>query len=614
MAKKGIKRRLRNENYSKATKVSTTKKSSNASKLSSVKQATKRLRSSSRKNKLVKPSQTAGIKLKSNAGKKAKRELSSKRREGQRTKTKSVRKTKSIKKQVVLKKSSCKKRSSKRISNRNKLNSAPVKSKWKKPSPGCTKIKDKKPQTPLLKKFQKIVRKAKKATRSKKVSKSSKKKVNNKERYSSLQKSSRKSSGLKQLKKNNSKKMPNIPHSNPQRNSQVNGKRKRPVTRSVTRKRVARAKAKRLQRRNVKKRNPKPTGGVVPGKVIDLTETELVIDLTEPPKASLDLTESPKVSLPKEKEDNPILLNPKTVQCPKLKLPSPTQGEDSILASPTECNQPQSSSKPSSQSSSKPSSISDLSPICAIRKQADAVSHSNVITSTPKGDDNVEKVLASDTLSGRSKNLGGYVVSERTISTNEGFPTKLSSEEGKATSSNSVGFGPSLSTLAGFWRKNVRHKHPSSVSSAASTSEDTVDSLRHKQEREARLKYFEGQKRAIHRSGRMLSNKRTISRSNSGFQKRIRSGSWSGGPTGHMKRGDSHISPLNFKTSSNKRTLSSRRKSGSISITPAKTIAERIGFSAKKLKAPNPNNQEVRTKDETSASPLDFLPTLVSDR
>jgi len=608
MAKKAIKRRVRNENYSKATKLST-KKSSDAPKLSGVKKSnSKKPRSSSRKRSLVKPPKTAAKRnLKSKSGSKRKSELSRKRRENQRTKTKSVRKTKSLKKQVVLKKSSRKKNTSKTMKiriNENKLNRAAVKSKWTKLSPGCPKNKGTKTQTPLLKKFQKIVRKAKKASSSKKASKSSKKKIHNKERYSSLlQKSPRKSSGLKHLKKNHSKKTPNISQSSSQRNSKVNAKRKLPVMRSETRKRQRQklARAIRIRRRNVKKGNRKSTKDVGPGRVIDLTESEVVIDLTSSPKVSHDLSESPKVSLPTKKEDDLIILKPKRMQCPKLKLLSPVETEDSILASPLESKHPQ--------SSSKPSSLSDLSPICKITKQTDAVAHSNVITSTPKGDENVEKVLAPDTRSCRSENQIGYVVSERTLPTNEGFPSKL-----RVTTSNSVGFGPSLSTLAGFWRKNLRRKQPSSVSSAASTSEDTVDSLRHIKERETRVRNSGGLQRAIHRSGRMLSNKRTMSRSNSGFQKRIRRGSWSSGPKGNVNTGDSHISPLNFKTSSNKRTLSSRRKSGSISITPAKTITERIGFSAKKLKAPYTNNQEVQAKDETSVSPSDFLPTLVSDR
>lgn len=605
MAKKAKKRRLRNANYSKATKLSTPNKSCDASKLSSVKKSkSKKPVSSSRKKKLVKPAETAVMKkLKSKSGSKTKRELSRRKRGGQRTKTKSVRKTKSLKKQTVLKKSSSKKKSSKTtkiIINKIKPSSGTGRSMWTKLSPRGAKIKSPKTQTPLLKKFQKIVRKAKKASRSRKASKSSKKKWNNKKRYNtSLQTSPRKSSGSKTLKKNSSKKMPDLSQLSSKKKSQVNAKRKLPVTRSQTRvrKRQNKARVKKSRSTNVKKHEHRSTRGVGTGRVIDLTAHEVVIDLTL----------SPKVALPTQKEDDPMVLNPKRIPSPKLKLQCP-DSDGSVLASPAESKQPH--------SSPKPSSLSDLSPICAIKHQADAVTHSNEIASTPNGNDNVEKVHAPDTRTSRLENLVAFVVSERSISTNEGLPGKSTIDEGKVRTSSSVGFGPSLSTLAGFWRKNVRQKQPSSVSSTASTSEDTVDSLRHKKERETHVRSTEGQKRAIHRSGRMLSNKRIMSRSHSGFQKRMRRGSWSSGPTGNAKRGDSHISPLDFKSSSNKRTLSSRRKSGSISITPLKTIAGRIGFSGNKLKAPYSNfkNQEVQAKDETSTSPSNLLPTLVSDR
>jgi len=602
-AQKRTTRGARKRNYSKVSKFSTPSRNKDTRKSSPNKKSkSKKRRSSTRKKKSVSPPQratTRGAKSKSNN-----RRVQSRER---RTKTKSVRRTRSARKQVVSKDIVSKKKSPKNsiiVGSKKKSRSASTKSKWTKLSSESksSKAKSKKKQTPMLAKFDRIVLTATKDSALRKGSKMPDEMWKKNQPGSSSKKVSRKTSAVKHSKKTPSKKPAVMIQPSSKENSKAAVKRKIPDSRSGKRKRKRQNQTKPGgSLKNVKNRNPKSTRGVAVSKLIDLTQAGEMIDLTKTPEVNVQTQKAPQtrgeltIDTLKESENT------------EQKVVAPLLDEDSVLASPVELKQPD--------SSPKVSSLSDIcSPICSVT-QENVANNCPVNASTPKGYGNIQKV---HTTHPRLRRLENHRSSGDTRSTSQEFTVKSRIQQGKATTSGNVGFRPSLSALAGFWRRNGRLKKSSSVSSTASTSDDTVDALRHIRERENRIRRSKAQKRAIHRSGRMLSNKRTLSRSHSGFQKKTRSGSWSNDPKMVVKTGGLLISPLNFKTSSTKRTLSSRRKSGSLRITPsAKSIAKSIGFSPNKRQGPHSldSDQETQVADEKCGSPSPcLLPTLGSDR
>jgi len=615
MAKKAIKRSpvrahkrttrsARKRNYSKVSKFSTPSRNKDTRKSSPNKKSkSKKRRSSTRKKKSVSPPQratTRGAKSKSNN----KRVLSRERR----TKTLSVRRTRSARKRVVSKDIVSIKKSPKNsiiVGSKKRSRSESTKSKWTKLSSESksSKAKTKKKQTPMLEKFNKIDLTATKDSASRKGSKKPDKKWKKNQPGSSSKKFSRKTSAVKHSEKTPSKKTTVMIQPISKENSKAAVKRKIQSPRSGKRKRKRQNQTKPGgSLKNVKNRNPKSTRGVAVSKLIDLTEAEVMIDLTKTPEVNVQTQKAPQtrgeLTIDSLKESGDA----------KQTVLATLLDEESVLASPVELKQPD--------RSPKVSPLSDIcSPICSVA-QVNVANNCPVNASTPKGYGNIQKV---NTTHPRLRRLDKQRSSGDTRSTSQEFTVKSRIQEGKATTSGNVGFRPSLSALAGFWRRNGRLQKSSSVSSAASTSEDTVDALRHIRERENRIRRSKAQKRAIHRSGRMLSNKRTMSRSHSGFQKKTRSGSWSNDPKIiKVKTGGLLISPLNFKTSSTKRTLSSRRKSGSLRITPsAKSIAKSIGFSPNKRQGPHSqdSDQEAHVADEKCGSPSPcLLPTLGSDR
>jgi len=602
-AQKRTTRSARKRNYSKVSKFSTPSRNKDTRKSSPNKKSkSKTRRSSTRKKKSVSPPQrarTRGAKSKSSNKKVLSRE--------RRTKTKSVRRTRSARKQVVSKDIVSNKKSPKNsiiVGSKKKSRSVSTKSKWTKLSSESksSKTKSKKKQTPMLEKFHRIVLTATKGSASRKGSKTPDEMWKKNQPGSSTKKFSFKTSAVKHSEKTPSKKTAVMIQPSSKENSKAAVKRKIHGSRSGKRKRKRQNHTKPGgSLKNVKNQNPRSTRGVKVSKLIDLTQAEVMIDLTKTPEVNVQTQKAPQTGGERTIDSRKESENAKQKVLPTL------LDEDSVLASPVELKQPD--------SSPKVSSLSDIcSPICSVT-QVDVANNYPVNASTPKGYGDIQKV---NTTHPRLRRIDTRRSSGDTRSTSQEFTVKSRIQEGKATTSGNVGFRPSLSALAGFWRRNGRLKKSSSVSSTASTSDDTVDALRHIRERENRIRRSKAQKRAIHRSGRMLSNKRTMSRSHSGFQKKTRSGSWSNDPKMVVKTGGLLISPLNFKTSSTKRTLSSRRKSGSMRITPsAKSIAKSIGFSPNKRQGPHSqdSDQETQVADEKCGSPSPcLLPTLGSDR